>query len=61
MFKFKPARTLVFILLLLMLRRENYTQVSETMPAKKMLQYIKLSSDTQLELSNPMTHNKQCN
>ena len=33
MFKFKPARTLVFILLLLMSRRENYTQVSETMPA----------------------------
>ena len=33
MFKFKSARTLVFILLLLMLRRENYTQESETMPA----------------------------
>ena len=32
MFKFKPARTLVFILLLLLLRRENYTQESETMP-----------------------------
>ena len=29
----KSARTLVFILLLLMLRRENYTQESETMPA----------------------------